>query len=240
MNVQLYKSNKGVTAYKQRQANDQPALFLLSGHRSTFNSSKRDMIESFADKHDVGFTHFTYHGWGQSSSSNVPEGGLGYIQQWLEQSLDVFDNLTVGPQIVIGHSMGGYMALALAQARPDRVKGVVGLASGFGTGLVQKIKDHYRECRVGTSEEKGFAFEPDAENALHISDKLKIDCPVRLLHSMADDIVNSKNTECIAKAVNTKDVIIRLTKDGDHSMHSPRDIMWLEHALAELIAHSAP
>lgn len=235
MSVQFYKSGDNVTAYKQNLTDSSFGMFLLSGHRTTFDSYKREFIGELCQEHDISFTHFTYFGWDQSHAQNVPELGQGYVQDWLAQAIDLLDAQTSGPQIIIGSSMGGYMALALAQARPDRVKAIVGLAAGFGSSLREQVKEHYGEYRVGTVEEKGFVYSINPDGSLPIQGKLDITCPVRLLHSLNDDTVNYRNTEYIANAVMTDDVMISLTKYGSHRQNSPEEMSGLRNTLISLL-----
>lgn len=235
MDTQFYQSGDNVTAFKQHSVDSTTGVFLLSGHRTTFDSYKRSFIGDLCVEHSTSFTHFTYYGWDQSFSKDVPELGQGYVQDWLAQTIDLFDAKTSGPQIVIGSSMGGYMALAMAQARPDRVKAIVGLAAGFGTNLREQVKDNYGEYRVGTKDEKGFIYTINHDDSLPISGKLDITCPVRLSHSLNDDTVSYRNTEYIANAVMTDDVTINLTKYGSHRQNTPEEAQWLRNTLISLL-----
>jgi dienelactone hydrolase len=232
--VQFFENENGITAYKQTVTGSDVGVFFLSGHRTTFDNQKRRDITSFCAAHDVSLTHFTYGGWDQSSLKNVPSHGEGYVQDWFDQALNLFDHKTTGKHIIMGSSMGGYMALALAHARPDRVVGVGLMAAGFGKSLTQQIHDHYGENRVGTKTEKGFTYNVNPDGSLPINGTLNIQCPVRLRHSVADEIVSYRNAEYIANAVATDDVIMTLTKFGGHSANDPRDVQWLHNTLREL------
>jgi fermentation-respiration switch protein FrsA (DUF1100 family) len=235
MDIKTFVSASGITAYKQISGNMSVGLFFLSGHSGTFESPIRHILTDFAVTNAVPLTHFTYFGRDQSHSENVPENGVGYVQHRLEQALALFDAVTSGPQILVGSSMGGYLALALAHARPERVKGIVGLAAGFGVELIDSMHEQYQELRVGTATEKGFLFEAAADNSLPITTPLNVTCPVRLAHAIADEVVSYKNTTYIANAVATDDVIIRLTKTGPHHLDRPGDNAWLEVMLLDLL-----
>ncbi len=233
--IQFFQSDKGVTAYKQIASNASVSLFFLSGHSGTFDNPIRHVLTDFAQPNSIRLTHFTYFGREQSHSDAVPEDGTGYIQHRLEQALALFDAVTTEPQILIGSSMGGYLALALAQARPERVTGIVGLAAGFGVELVDATQAQYQELRVGTEIETGFMFAANFDNSLPIVGQLQINCPVRLRHAMSDDVVSYKNTDCIANVVTSNDVVMSITKEGNHSLDRLEDNQWLEQSLLGLI-----
>ncbi len=235
MTIQFHTSDKGMTAYKQNTGDAPTSIFFLSGWRTTFDNRKRDFLEQLCDDHAISLTHFTYFGWDQSHSDELPTDGDGFVQHWLDQALDLFDAVTTGPQLVIGSSMGGYLALALTHARAKRVAGLIGIAAGFGPDLVKCIKDSYGEYRVGTKIENGFKFSPETDGSLLIADTLNIHCPVHLIHSLADETVHYRNTLHIADAVVSDDVTIHLTKAGGHRANRPEDSAWLENTILDLI-----
>ena len=136
--------------------------------------------------------------------------------------------------------MGVYMGLAFAQARPERIKGLVGLAPGFGPTSLKTMSERYGDYSVATETEEGFSFIVKDDVSLPITETLQIDCPIRLRHAMSDTVASYKNTEHIAKAVTSNDVVLCLTKDGSHDLDRPSDTAWLEYTLAELTNHSGP
>lgn len=232
--IQFLTTDTGTTAYKKTDTGSDVGVFFLPGHCNIFSSHKCNLFEKICHEESLSLTHFTYFGWDGSSCDDIPESGEGYIQHWLDQAIALFDAVTTGPQIICGYSMGGYLALALAQARPERVKGIIGLAAGFGEGLVTFIKTHYDEYRVGSRTEKGFTFSVNEDKSLPILDKLNITCPVRLAHGMTDTGVNYHNTYYVAEAVKSDNVVIHLTKNGLHRLDQPQDEAWLKQTLLEL------
>jgi pimeloyl-ACP methyl ester carboxylesterase len=230
----FFESANGVTAYRRLEGDSRCGVFYLPGHTSDPDAEKGRFIEDLCVREGISLLHFIFYGWDASESSAVPKEGRGYIRHWLTQALEVFDALTEGPQVVVGSSMGGYLALALAAARPERVVGVVGLAAGFGSGLCEKAAALYGTYDVVDLEGRGFAVAADSEKTLAIEGVLDVRGPVRLYHSMKDSVVSWKNVFEVSKAVVTEDVGIALAKDGHHGLNFVEDLAWLERILTGL------
>ena len=111
----------------QRQVTDKskPGIIFLGGYASDMQGTKAVFLSERCAEHSISFTRFDYRGCGQSPGSFTD----GTIGAWLEDSLAVFDRLTQGMQIIIGSSMGGWLGLLLAKARPERVKALIGVAA---------------------------------------------------------------------------------------------------------------
>src|SRR5262245_21122995 len=101
---------------------DLPGVMFLAGFNSNMNGTKAMALEQFCRDHRRAFLRFDYSGHGESGGA-FRDGTIG---AWLQDALDVVDRLTTGPQIVVGSSMGGWIALLLALQRRDRIAGLVG------------------------------------------------------------------------------------------------------------------
>ena len=234
--MEIYKSNTGSTAYKIVKGNSKCGIFYLPGHRNTLKEHKGALIEDICNEQGISMTHWAYYGWDKSTSEQISQNGDGYIRDWLSQALDVFDNLTSGPQVIVGYSMGGYLALALALARPERVRAIIGLASGFGESLCLQSQGIYGSFDVLDKNGAGFQIQTKKDGSLPILSSLKIDCPIYLYHSLEDYSVSWKNCLEISKAVSSKDVFITLAKTAEHPhrLNQPEDIRWLKQTLINL------
>ena len=102
-----------------------PGIVFLGGFRSDMDGTKAVYLENWAKEQDRGFVRFDYSGHGRSEG----EFEDGCIGEWAQDAADVLDELTEGPQVLIGSSMGGWISLLLAKSQPERVQGLVGIAT---------------------------------------------------------------------------------------------------------------
>src|SRR3954466_1168939 len=124
---QLQIDHGPVLAYRRRFASGdgakRPGVVFLGGFRSDMTGTKASTLDEFCQARGLAFLRFDYSGHGASSGDFLD----GTISRWFADSLAAFDRLTEGPQILVGSSMGWIMLL-VALARPERIKGLVGLA----------------------------------------------------------------------------------------------------------------
>src|SRR5580658_4649579 len=120
-----------------------PGIVFLGGFGSDMSGTKAMALEQAAIRRGLAFLRLDYRGHGQSEGRFVD----GTIGEWFADVLAVFDAVTEGPQILVGSSMGGWMALLLARARPDRVKAMVGIAAApdFTARLISELTAEQRE-----------------------------------------------------------------------------------------------
>jgi pimeloyl-ACP methyl ester carboxylesterase len=187
---------------------------------------------------------FDYTGHGQSSGDFL-DGTLG---AWAGDALAAFDALTEGPQILVGSSMGGWIMLILARARPERVAGLVGIAAApdFSQDLWLELSEEDRN----TVEREGVlmldegdgalpitkAFFEDGRKHMMLRGPLAISCPVRLLQGMCDTAVAWPTAVTIADRLTGDDVVISFIKDGDHRLSRDQDLARLTATIDELLA----
>ena len=158
----------------------------------------------------------------------------------------MIDNLTSGPQILVGSSMGGWIMLLAALARPQRVAGLVGIAAApdFTADLLEKeLTDAQRAqlTRDGyVDRESEYEEEPmrisrhlidDGNRNLILGGPMNISCPVRLLHGQRDGSVPWQRALDIANHISGDDVEIVLIKDGDHRLSRDRDLALLSRTI---------
>jgi len=190
------------------------------------------------------FTRFDYQGHGQSSG----EFTACTIGDWLADTLAIFDTVTAGPQIIVGSSMGGWIALLTARARPKRVAGIVGIATAVD--LTQRMWNRIDEPTRRLLQTKGIWMRPseyepagypitmklieEGRNHVLLPGPIPYSGPVRLLHGQRDDAVPWQLSLDTAQALASDSVEITLVKDGDHRLSRPEDLARLLRAVDEM------
>lgn len=229
-----------------RTAGKTPGIVFLGGFKSDMTGSKALALEEFAKARGQAFLRFDYSGHG-ASGGKFTEGCIG---TWAADAIAALDALTEGPQILVGSSMGGWLMLLAALARPDRVAGLVGIAAApdFTEDLMwDNFSPEIRETilREGSyAEPSAYSDEPyiitrklieDGRNHLLLRQPIPLSCPVRLLHGMRDPDVPWQVSTRLAGALASDDVRIALVKDGDHRLSREQDIALLRHTVGELL-----
>jgi pimeloyl-ACP methyl ester carboxylesterase len=160
-------------------------------------------------------------------SSGAFEGGT--LGQWLDEALACLDRLTEGPVIIVGSSMGGWIALHLALRRPERVAAVVGIAAapdftdwGFRDGA--------------EAEQRGIApgFWQSGQELRLLGAPIAIDCPVRMLHGECDEEVPVEVALRLMGRLRSADVQLNILKGAGHRLSEPREIDAIVRAVAAL------
>lgn len=229
-----------------------PGLFWLSGYKSDMNGTKAQALARWAEEAGRTCLRFDYSGHGASGGTFTD----GTIGRWLAESVAVFDACCRGPQIVVGSSMGGWLALLLVRAL--RVRQHNGPASVSGLVLVAPAVDFTEELmwKRFTPEikqelaEKGvwarpsdYAPEPylvtrqlieEGRNHLLLGGMIETGCPVRILQGILDPDVPWRHAVELVSRLASDDVVLTLVKDGDHRLSRPEDIERLIRAVAEL------
>lgn len=193
------------------------------------------------------YLRFDYFGHG-ASSGRFADGAIG---RWIADALLAFDRLTEGPQILVGSSMGGWIMLHLALARPQRVAGLLGIAAApdFTEVLIwNRLTVAQRKSLMRDSvyyETSEYAPEPtpvtlglieDGRRHLVLGRPIPIHCPVRLLHGMRDTDVPWMTSARLAERLLATEVKVSLIKDGDHRLSRESDLRRLCAALDDVVA----
>ncbi len=224
-----------------------PGLVFLTGFRSDMGGGKAVALERWARERGRSFVRFDYHAHG-ASGGNWVEGSIG---RWRDDALAVLDQVTQGPQILVGSSMGGWIALLLALARPDRVAGLVGIAPA------PDFTERMIRPRLGLAEWRALesdgqfiapsAYDPagypitrhlleEARDHLLLTTggPIPISCPVRLLHGQRDPDIPWQTSLDLAAALESDDVRVTLVKDGDHRLSRDADLALMLRLVGEL------
>jgi len=241
-------------AYQQRSASQEnkvkPGVIFLGGFASDMNGSKAAFLDEKCAAAGLSYLRFDYRGHG-ASSGDLEEGCIG---DWFEDAQFIFDRLTTGPQIIVGSSMGGWIGLLLARARPARLAAFVGVAAApdFTHDIVLPVLTAAQKDEL---ERNGKLYElvspPDHREVLTkklleeggdhllLRAPLQIDAPVRLLQGMKDDQVPWKTALKITEVLTTNDVRATFVKDGDHRLSRPDDLDLLWHAVQSVLTPNA-
>ncbi|MGC1778517.1 MAG: alpha/beta hydrolase [Xanthobacteraceae bacterium] len=229
-----------------------PGLFWLGGYKSDMKGTKAQALTDWAARQGRACLRFDYSGHGESEGAFTD----GTIGRWLDESLAVFEACCRGPQILVGSSMGGWLALLLVralrrkrQAATANVAGLVLIAPAvdFTEELMWKrfTPEIKRELETkGVWERPSqYAAEPylvtrqlieEGRNHLLLGDMIECGCPVRILQGVADPDVPWQHAKALVARLACDDVVLTLVKDGDHRLSRPEDIERLIRAVAEL------
>ena len=233
-------------AYLSRAGLRGPGLFWLGGYRSDMRGSKATFVDAFAAEQDLPFLRFDYSGHGNSEGEFVD----GTIGLWAEQALKIFRALTVGPQVVIGSSMGGWIALLLARelarlGETDRLAGMtlIAPAADFSESLVwphlpQQVRDTLARDGVWRDEQNVFTqkFFDDGRSHSVLGGEVRTWCPVRILQGMRDDAVPWRHALKLLEHLAADPATLTLIRDGDHRLSRPQDLDLLRGALQMNVA----
>lgn len=221
-------------AYRLRPANPKvegPTIVFLPGYASDMEGSKAAQIDRFCGAAGLAYLRLDYSGTG-SSGGDFSEGTL---DRWLDEVLSAIDMLTDGPVLVVGSSMGGWLALHSALKRPDRVKGVVGIAAApnfTDWGFTPEEKEViWNEGKLERPNPYGpqpsvtyRAFWQSGEGMRLIYQPILIDCPVRLIHGDKDEEVPIGVAFKTLEDVHSGDVQLTIIKWGKHRLSEPHEI----------------
>ena len=233
------------------RSGDAPGLFWLSGFKSDMKGTKALALDAWAAEHGRACVRFDYSGHGESGG-DFAEGTIG---RWLEESAAVFERFCTGPQVVIGSSMGGWMALLLARELAKRQGG----ASLAGLVLIAPAPDFTEELmwkRLPPDirdqiESKGVWLRPsqygdgssypitrnlieEGRNHLLLGATIDIGCPVHILQGAQAPDVPWRHAFALVHRLPAEDVVLTMIQDGDHRLSRPQDIARIVAAVAEM------
>jgi pimeloyl-ACP methyl ester carboxylesterase len=228
-----------------------PGLFWLGGFNSDMKGTKALALDAWAAEHGRASARFDYSGHGESEGKFVD----GTIGRWLEDSVAVFEKFCSGPQVVVGSSMGGWIALLLAREIAKRPRN----ASLAGLVLIAPAPDFTEELmwkgfspRVRHEiETKGVWLRPsqygdgapypitralieEGRNHLLLGSSIEVGCPVRILQGGQDLDVPWRHAFTLAQRLPADDVVLTMIQDGDHRLSRPQDIARIIAAVAEI------
>ena len=222
-----------------------PGIVFLGGFRSDMTGTKAVFLQDWAQAQGRAFLRFDYSGHGVSSGDFLD----GAIGDWFEDAMAAVLQLTEGPQILVGSSMGGWIALQLARAMPERVAGLVGIAAapdftedsmwaGFDEG---QRRDLLEKGRVELPSD--YSPEPyvitrrlieEGRNRLVLRAPLPLPFPVRLLQGTADTDVPPAVALRLLDHATGPDIRLTLVKGADHRFSTPDCLAMIAQAVAEV------
>jgi pimeloyl-ACP methyl ester carboxylesterase len=225
-----------------------PTVLWLGGFHSEMAGTKASALADWAGANGRAFLRFDYFGHGASDGAFEE----GVISRWREDCLAVLDRLTRGEVILVGSSMGGWLACLVALARPERVKGLVLIApaADFTEKLLEPslppearaaLDRDGRWLRPSAHDGGGYpisgALIEDGARWSILTGPVAIDAPVRILQGGADAEVPWAHALDLAKALRGEDVVFTLIRDGDHRLSRPQDLARL---IAEIEGVAGP
>jgi len=235
-------------AYLKREAKPQvagPGVFWLGGFRSDMTGTKAQALDAWAERRGRACVRFDYSGHGASSGA-FRDGTIG---QWRDDALAVLDTIADGPQILVGSSMGGWIALLAALARPRRVAGMVLIAPApdFTEDLMWRVMDDAQRRAIleeGSWDAPSDFGEPytitkalieDGRNHCLLQGPIALECPIRILQGMKDQDVPWAHAVKLVERL-SGNPSLTLIKEGDHRLSTGADLKRMEETLDGLLA----
>ncbi|MDH4039434.1 MAG: alpha/beta hydrolase [Gammaproteobacteria bacterium] len=223
-----------------------PGILFCPGFNSNMQGVKALALEQWCGQQGRQFTRFDYFGHGESDGS-VEQGCIG---RWLDDALAILDNVTSGPQLVVGSSMGGWIMLLLALARPGRIHSLLGLAAApdFTDRLRGRLTPEQRDQLIATGYTDlpncyddgepyriGRQLLEEGDSHLLLGREIPVEVPVRLIQGQRDDDVPWQLALELAANISSPDIEVQLVKDGDHRLSQPADLQRLRVAAGQLL-----
>jgi pimeloyl-ACP methyl ester carboxylesterase len=239
--VQHLEIGPGLSLAYRHRAGRGPTLVFLPGYMSDMEGGKACALDAWAEREGRAMLRFDYAGCG-ASGGKFEEQSLG---NWRNDALAMLDEVVEGPVVLVGSSMGGWLMLLVALARPERVAALVGIAAapdftGWGFSDEEKLailRDGRLEQPSAYSDTpylttRIFWESGEALRLLHAP--IAIDCPLRLLHGQRDEDVPWTHSIQLSELVRSSDVQAIFVKDGDHRLSREPDIALLLATIATL------
>lgn len=219
----------GPIAYRKREGKG-PGVVFLHGYRSDMQGTKALALDEWAEHWGRAYLRFDLSGHGLSDTG-LPFRDL-HLSRWLNDAVQAFDALTEGPQVLVGSSMGGWLAFLLAKQFPDRVKHIIGVSAApdFTKRLPQRGRLADGGVYFGDDSFASDAFLTDGNQLCVLDDALDIKCNVTLLQGKEDDVVPWQTAETIRKCLKPGQCEIIYIEDGDHRLNRPEDLALLKKA----------
>jgi pimeloyl-ACP methyl ester carboxylesterase len=234
------------------RAGGSPGLIWLGGFNSDMKGTKALALDAWAAEHGRGCVRFDYSGHGESGGAFLD----GTIGRWLEESVAVYERFCRGPQVAIGSSMGGWMALLLAREIARRTSDQASLAglvliapapdfteqlmwNGFSPEVREEIQTKgvwMRPSQYGDGAPYPItrALIEEGRNHLLLGSAIEVGCPVRILQGAQDPDVPWQHAFALAHRLPAEDVVLTMIQDGDHRLSRPQDIARIIAAVAEI------
>lgn len=240
------ETDHGTKIAYRRTVGKGPGVVFLPGFMSDMEGGKATALEAWCQREGRAFVRFDYQGHGVSEGK-FTEGTIGL---WAQDAIAVIDRLTEGPQIIVGSSMGGWISLLAAKARPGRIKGLVGLAAAPDF-TVRMWNEDFDDVTRAEVEQNGFMLRAcdygddpytitkdlitDGWNNRLLAAPIHLDIPVRLIQGTEDPDVPWQTAQQIADRITGDDVEVILVPGGDHRLSRNLDLKRLCRVVGELV-----
>ncbi|MCE7029217.1 alpha/beta hydrolase [Jiella avicenniae] len=241
-------------AYRLRRSRTRPnapTIVWLGGYRSDMRGTKAEHLLAFAARHDYGYCRLDYSGHGESGGA-FEDGTIG---RWTEEVASVLEEIGDGPLVLVGSSMGAWIALNLARqagrfAVAGRIRALLLLAPAPDFTerlLLPKLSAEQRaeiETKGRLLAPSDYSDEPDVYTKALIENgraNLVLDglidpkCPVTIVQGMADPDVPYEHALTLVEHLPHHAVILSLVRDGDHRLSRPQDLDLIARSLSELL-----
>lgn len=241
---------QGISIAVRHEAGKTPGIVWLGGYKSDMLGTKAQTLSDWAAREGRAFLRHDYSGHGESGGAFAD----GTISKWLAESLAVFQRFTTGKQILVGSSMGAWIALRMVQelrkAGDSSVVGLVLLAPApdFTTELVEPA---LTKAQKRDLQKKGFFEEPsdysaepyiythalieDGRSNRVMTGPIDTHCPVHILQGLADADVPASHALKLVSLLPADDVTLSLIPDGDHRLSRPQDLDMLLRAVGDMV-----
>lgn len=239
--------HKGSVLAAMRQTGAQPTFVWLSGFKSDMSGTKAQALAAWAEARGQAFLRFDYSGHGRSGGRFEE----GTISRWLGDTLAVLDRLSTGPLVLVGSSMGGWLALLAARARAERVAGLLLIApaadfteklmwASFSPEVRQEILERGRWERPSAYDSEPYvitrALIEDGRRHTIMDGPIPFPGPVRILQGGRDPDVPAAHVQALAALIQSPDLTLTLVEDGDHRLSRSQDLALLSQTADALAA----
>jgi alpha-beta hydrolase superfamily lysophospholipase len=237
--MSFYKNKQNhKIAYKSLKGRGLGIIF-IHGLNSDMNGAKALTVEKYARKNNLNFIRFDCRGHGKSYGRFEEF----TISDWRKDLLNIIDYVARGPQILIGSSMGGWLMMLAAKARPQRIKGMIGLAAApdFGKDLYNSLnKKNKKEISTkGITKYSSYGFSYyltkkffiEAEKNRVLNNSFRFKKPLVLIHGLKDNVVKEDVPRKILKKVTGKNINIIYLKESDHRLSSETDLKMITQSI---------
>ncbi len=247
--IERFIREDGETIAYLKRGGKTPGVVWLGGFHSDMNGTKAQALDAWAEARGRAYLRFDYFGHGASSGAF----GDGTITRWRDDALAVLDSFCNGPQVLVGSSMGAWIALKVARTRPEKVAALLLLApaADFTEALIwARMTPHIR----GEVMERGEWQRPsaygdgpypitralieDGRRHLLLDAPIELACPVHILQGMKDPDVPWQHALKLVEKLSGNPVLT-LIKNGDHRLSTPEDIDLITRTLDAILAGRA-
>jgi pimeloyl-ACP methyl ester carboxylesterase len=244
--IERFFREEGETIAYLKGGGKSPGVVWLGGFHSDMNGTKAQALDAWAETQGRAYLRFDYFGHGASSGAFRD----GTISRWRDDALAVLDRLCDGPQVLVGSSMGAWIALLVARARREKVAALLLLAPAvdFTEALIwarmspeirREIMERGEWQRPSAYDDGPYpitrALIEDGRRHLMLDAAIHVDCPVHILQGMKDPDVPWQHAQKLVERLSGNPVLT-LIKNGDHRLSTPEDLARITSALDSILA----